>query len=790
MKTRCLIACLLVLLTTTLGMAQNGEKPDVIWNELVKGYDNTFSTLRVKEVRMYADRTELSVHVDYPSGKWIRVQKDLYLQADGKKYPLKAATVITIGKEFWMPESGAVDFDLTFEPLPTDCKRIDFIEPDGWTIMNIRSADFQPEGIDDTYWRDEATGGWFIGFTPECIIYDCRFWDITSSKSKKDTYQLTAINGEKTIDIKVSKMKKGLRTIAINGGKAVKCSPITTEALPDYPTKDLRTGFKDNGYRMGDSVTFIGWLKDMPESEWKKGSEFEIHYENIITSKEENAYAKMDSLGRFAIKMPLMNTTEVFIDWGRSTINSFIEPGETYLLLSDYSLGKTLFMGTDVRVQNELLAHPKARSGARLRLGGREGDEKDAMDFMERAIRERNEQMEDLQKRIERYPNLSQRYIDYLTGYYLTSQGESMMQAKFEMKNMELPQAYMDYVQREIWTKSVKPYTLYRDFTTFKIDYLDQLNAPSRSFQMDKIIAQIFRLEETGEVSLTDEEREAMKQYPIVLEQTRKKIETASDEEKKALASEFNKSAMTRTVNMILSRHTDAIYEERIRSSIRLVDSVGCDRTLRDLHLAYELYRRIDNGRKPLGASMIKWMEKEIELPVAKAMVNDVQAKYLAIQKRDISNSASLKKTSEEMRNMSDGEQLLRKLIEPYKGRIILLDVWGTWCGPCKAALAKSQEEYERLKPYNMVFLYLANRSSDEAWKNVIKEYNVLGDNVVHYNLPTEQQDAIEKFLKVNAFPTYKLIDENGNILDVNADPRNLDALVRLIESMHNVGTK
>lgn len=142
------------------------------------------------------------------------------------------------------------------------------------------------------------------------------------------------------------------------------------------------------------------------------------------------------------------------------------------------------------------------------------------------------------------------------------------------------------------------------------------------------------------------------------------------------------------------------------------------------------------------------------------------------------------------MMNMSDGEQLLRKLIEPYKGRIILLDVWGTWCGPCKAALAKSQEEYERLKPYNMVFLYLANRSSDEAWKNVIKEYNVLGDNVVHYNLPTEQQDAIEKFLKVNAFPTYKLIDENGNILDVNADPRNLDALVRLIESMHNVGTK
>ena len=133
---------------------------------------------------------------------------------------------------------------------------------------------------------------------------------------------------------------------------------------------------------------------------------------------------------------------------------------------------------------------------------------------------------------------------------------------------------------------------------------------------------------------------------------------------------------------------------------------------------------------------------------------------------------------------MSDGEKILRKLIEPYKGKIILMDIWGTWCGPCKEALSHSQEEYERLKEFDLVYLYLANNSSDEAWQNVIKQYDVLGDNVVHYNLPSDQQQAIEHFVKITGYPTFKLIDREGNLLDVNADPRDLEALARLLKQM------
>ena len=207
---------------------------------------------------------------------------------------------------------------------------------------------------------------------------------------------------------------------------------------------------------------------------------------------------------------------------------------------------------------------------------------------------------------------------------------------------------------------------------------------------------------------------------------------------------------------------------------------------MRDIYLSRKLYDFIDDMRQPLTPHIMEWIERNIQMEAAKAAVMELNEKYLALQRRELVGNSL--KSSDDVEGMSDGEKILRKLIEPYKGKLILLDIWGTWCAPCKAALKNSQEEYERLNPYDIVYLYLANRSDEESWKNVIKEYNVTGDNVVHYNLPTEQQTAIEHFLGVNSFPTYKLIDRNGNILDVNADPRDLNALENLLKTMN--GTK
>ncbi|MBO4719629.1 MAG: thioredoxin family protein [Prevotella sp.] len=622
----------------------------------------------------------------------------------------------------------------------------------------------QSESIADTYWRNEATGDWIIGFAPKHVIYNNMVWDIATQTENKDAYTLTLNNG---IIIKVGKLKNGLRSIVIGSEKPVVCSPIAIATLPDYPVKDQRKGFVDNNYQMGDSATLIGWMKDMPEQAWKYGREFEVGYENLFARQQISAYAKMDSLGRFSLKIPLINSSQVFIDWRRSMLSSLMEPGRTYFLLCDFKTDQKLFMGDDVRVQNELLAYP--HQFANDRFEDMEPANMGAMQFKTYTDSLRSARMAELQERIHLHPNLSQRYIDYLTGYYLTGQGESMMQARFHMPGRELPQEYMDYVG-QLWQNKVKPYTLYRDFSTFMRDYIDQLDEKRQIDLGDQTVRAVRRMEHQGIIKLTPEESKLLDDYsPLAKEMDRKLSFAKSHEESHQLIEAFERNDTVAKAYKLFDRLGEPLEREQaaqsIRSNLATIDSVGCDRNLRDIYLACYLWRVLDVTRNPLPPLLMECAEQEIKLPVALNTIKKLNDKYAALQNQDLTGAASLR-PSTDIENMSDGEAILRKIIEPYKGRIIFLDVWGTWCGPCKAALKESHKLKEALKDYDIVYLYLANRSSDESWKNVIKEYNLTGDNCVHYNLPEDQQSAIEHYLKVNAFPTYKLIDRQGNIHD------------------------
>jgi len=553
----------------------------------------------------------------------------------------------------------------------------------------------------DTYWRNEQTGDWIIGFTQKHVIYNNKVWDITNKTEKKDTYILTIDDGT---SIKVEKERKGLRKISVGKQKPVECSLITTATLPDYPKKDLRTGFADNGYRDGDSVTIIGWLKDMPQEEWEKGREFGIFWNCIVKDEPENFLVKMDSLGRFTLRFPVVNTSEIWLDEHRSNIITFVEPGETYFFLHDYKTGKQLWMGENVRVQNELLAYPT--NGKHDRIDRSQAGKVKAMDFKAKTDSTRARCENQLQELITKHPRLSQRYIDYVEGEYQMIQGEAMSQAKYYMPDFKLPQEYMDIVGKEFWQKATKPYTLYDDFPYFMNNYLEYYLPDQGNFET---------------------------------------IQT-------------------------------------------MLDSVGCEYPLRDVFFAHMLCEMMEGTHHPIDSVTLSLVEQQlIKMPYALAVVKKKNDKYTAlqqsIQKRDISKSASLK-SSDEVANMSDGEQILRKLTEPYRGHLVLLDIWGTWCGPCKEALSHSKEEYERLKDYDLVYLYLANHSTDEAWKNVIKEYNVVGENIFHYNLPEGQQSAIERFLGVHAWPHYRLINRDGTVLNVNADPRDLEGLAKLLENL------
>ena len=771
---------ILLTLAAMTGWAQNANT----WNEVVTGFSNV-PILKVTKVSLYADRAEVTLHLDFRAGQWMSVAKETYLQAGDKQYQVKDATVIKLGERYTMP-TDTMNFVLTFNPVPLDTKKMDLIEPGGWMIMNMRSSDYLPEGITDTYWRDEATGDWLIGFAPQHVIYDNKVWDIVSQTEKKDTYSLTLAGGT---TIKVGKLKKGRRAITIANGKSIVCSPISAAALPDYPTKDLRTGFADNGYQANDSVTIIGWLKDMPEQGWKAGRDFEVNIENVFMDDQQKFYATMDSLGRFTLRVPVVNTSQAYLDLQRSTVSTILEPGKTYFFLNDFKTGQKLFMGDDTRVQNELLAYPDKWNYARIE------DSQDAMQFKTQMDSICNAFRAELDKHIALRPNLSQRYIDFVKGCYIVGQGESMMQARYDLRN-GLPKDYMDFVTTELWQKVPKPYTLQRPFTTFMRDYLDYMSqkdyaVPAGRYTVyvsDGLFSSVLRKNRAeGKVAITDNELALLDRYAesykaFLTAQFKERAElvkagAVSDDDifniDSVAVQQFNQQDFVVQHNALFEREdvTKVLQEEapffEIYKMQRVFDATGADQALRDIALAHHFYRQIDQTRKPLAPAMQAFFEQQVHLPAALTVVNTINEKYDALERSDFANAASLR-PSTDVEGMTDGEAILRKIIEPYKGRIIYLDIWGTWCGPCKRNLKESWKVKEALKDYDIVYLYLANRSSDESWKNVIKEYNLTGPNCVHNNLPEDQQAAVEHYVGISGYPTYKLIDKQGNIHDLH----------------------
>ena len=630
----------------------------------------------------------------------------------------------------------------------------------------------EPKGITDTYWRNEATGDWLIGFASNHVIYNNSVREIVSRSENKDVYTLLTDNGE---SIKVGKMKNGQRSIAIGKGKPVACSPITTTFLPDYPTKDT-IAFKDNDFRSGDTVTVVGWLKDFPKETLERNSEFVITSCPLLSSSHtEDWSGKIDSLGRFTVKLPVENTQFVMVDLGRSNFTTALEPGETYFFLYDHKTGQKLMMGHGARVQNELMVHslyPEYKEGTILEWEPNLTQEQ-IVDYKNRLADMLDYNNARLDSLFAHHPMLSRRCEDFLRMFALCSAGNLIMRLITQTQDFRLPAEVVGYVNSQVWPNIRRPYTLTFFFNEFFL-YHRQHKHSDLPPAVPPLSPDTFRdWEQKGLIRFSPEERELID------------MQQQSDID----AEHMSRSERQEKYKDVAERYQALMQHEKVKavagkliliSEFRMIDSLYADPQLRDIGKAGVLMSRMEWSNVPLPEGQLD-LANQIQRSSIKQMVLSLNNKLANLQQRDISKVQSLK-GNDGVAGMSDGEKILRKITEPYRGRLILLDIWGTWCGPCKQALSHSKEEFERLKDYDLVYLYLANGSSDAAWQNAIKEYDLVGDNIVHYNLPDDQQSAIEHFLGVTAFPTYMLIDREGNVLDANADPRDLESLARLLD--------
>lgn len=144
---------------------------------------------------------------------------------------------------------------------------------------------------------------------------------------------------------------------------------------------------------------------------------------------------------------------------------------------------------------------------------------------------------------------------------------------------------------------------------------------------------------------------------------------------------------------------------------------------------------------------------------------------------------ASTKELKEEIKsyldkfsNLAEGKQapsfqLLnasgsKTALADYKGKYVYIDVWATWCGPCK----KELPDYEKLKAdykgKNIEFVSVCVWDSKENWEKFRAEKKLNGE---HLFIAGQTNNFTESYM-IQGVPTFILIDREGKIISANAD--------------------
>ena len=101
--------------------------------------------------------------------------------------------------------------------------------------------------------------------------------------------------------------------------------------------------------------------------------------------------------------------------------------------------------------------------------------------------------------------------------------------------------------------------------------------------------------------------------------------------------------------------------------------------------------------------------------------------------------------------------------LEEYKGKVVLLDFFATWCGPCKIEIPWFMEFERNYKDKG--FSVLGVSMDDEGWE-VVKPF--LADLGVNYRVVIGNDATAQIYGGVDALPTTFLIDRNGRIAAIH----------------------
>lgn len=110
-----------------------------------------------------------------------------------------------------------------------------------------------------------------------------------------------------------------------------------------------------------------------------------------------------------------------------------------------------------------------------------------------------------------------------------------------------------------------------------------------------------------------------------------------------------------------------------------------------------------------------------------------------------------------------------------FKGKVLVLDFWASWCGPCRQEIPNMKKFYEEFKGKGVEFLSVSIDAKEEAWRKAMKEENMAWPQ----GWVKDGGKEVMNLYQFGGIPFILVIDKDGNIFKKNVRGENIKTAVQ-----------
>ena len=129
-----------------------------------------------------------------------------------------------------------------------------------------------------------------------------------------------------------------------------------------------------------------------------------------------------------------------------------------------------------------------------------------------------------------------------------------------------------------------------------------------------------------------------------------------------------------------------------------------------------------------------------------------------------------------------DVTQWINGQVKPadMKGKVVVVDFYATWCGPCMAAIPHNNEMFKKYSSKGLVIIGVCTSSrGQEKFASNAKEHGM------EYPVARDAGLKSQKAWAVQYYPTYAVIDRKGIVRAIGLQPRHVEAVVQKLLAEH-----